>query len=258
MSASALRFASFVLVTLGWSVSAYADEPVAVPPAGTEATAVVRPAPVSVDIRTGAESVVVPLGCSPVRQPSGQLVVLCPFAAPKLEAPAVQAALALPPPPPKKTRSEWYGWQILLVDGASLASGLAVGLAGKAEPGAAVGLTGYALGAPIVHWANGQVGAGFGSLALRVGTPISMAFWGYLAFAVTSDDPDAAGLAAGASAIVGMAAAMVVDVAVLAKKQVPIEAPRAGARRKPQIQWTPTAGYDGKREAVTVGLAGSF
>lgn len=252
------------LVTLGTAASANADDAVPAPPAGTESTAVVRPATVSVDVKTGAESVIVPSGCSPIKQPSGQLVVLCPFAAPKLETPPT--VIPSRPAPPKKTKTEWYGWQVLLVDGASLATALAIGIGSEGrstDAALGVGLTGYALGGPIVHWSNGQLGQGFGSLSLRVGAPLSMAFWSWLAFAAFTGDADAAARGAAVGAAVGVAASLIVDVAVLAKKQVPLETTQANprARRatgKPKIQWTPTAGFDARRSMGTVGIAGTF
>ena len=257
MLASRVLPVALAVALVGWSMHARADEPTAAPPAGSETPATVRPAQVTVDAATGAQSVLVPRGCTPVRQTSGQLVVLCPYAAPKLEAPVVQAA-ASAPAPAKATRTEWYGWQILLGDGASLASGIATGLLSEPGTGAAVGLTGYALGAPVVHWSHGQVGQGFGSLALRVGTPVSLAFWSFLAFGLSGSDADTATLAAGASAVLGMGAAMIVDVAVLAHEKVPTEATQARTKPEPSLRWTPTAGYDGKRNALTVGLSGSF
>ena len=105
---------------------------------------------------------------------------------------------------------------------------------------------------------TGRWGQGFGSLALRVGTPVSLAFWSFLAFGLSGSDADTAALAAGASAVLGMGAAMIIDVAVLAHEKVPNESTPARAKPKPSLRWTPTAGYDGKRNALTVGLAGSF
>jgi len=61
-----------------------------------------------------------------------------------------------------RTHKHWYGWQTLLVD---LGSVLTIPLGG-------VGLAGYALGAPIVHLAHGQVGRGVGSLGLRLALPL--------------------------------------------------------------------------------------
>ena len=108
MLASRVLPVALAVALVGWSMHARADEPTAAPPAGSETPATVRPAQVTVDAATGAQSVLVPRGCTPVRQTSGQLVVLCPYAAPKLEAPVVQAA-ASAPAPAKATRTEWYG-----------------------------------------------------------------------------------------------------------------------------------------------------
>jgi len=73
------------------------------------------------------------------------------------------------------TEAHWYGWETLLVDGASL--GVVVGGFWLRPPHqdwsvvSIVGIGGLVLGAPVVHWAHGRAGVGFASLGLRVGLP---------------------------------------------------------------------------------------
>ncbi len=81
---------------------------------------------------------------------------------------------------PPKTKTSWYGWQTLIADGGTLAATYVTG-----SP--IVFLGGYALGAPIVHWAHGNVAAGFGSLGVRVVAPIVTTF-----VVRTLDRPDVA------------------------------------------------------------------
>lgn len=64
---------------------------------------------------------------------------------------------------PSEKASEWYGDQILYVDGALVLLAL---------PTLGVTLIGYPLGGPIVHLAYENYGRAAGSLALRVGVPM--------------------------------------------------------------------------------------
>ena len=63
-----------------------------------------------------------------------------------------------------KTKTTWYGWQTAIADGAAIAGGLVTG-------NALVLAGGFTVGAPIVHWAHGNVLRGFASLGVRVGAP---------------------------------------------------------------------------------------
>jgi hypothetical protein len=77
------------------------------------------------------------------------------------------------------SESRWYGWQIMIAD--AVAAGLIVQSIGSPanvsetrQNLGGVGFGTYALGGPIVHWAHGRVGTGFGSLGLRVGFPFAL------------------------------------------------------------------------------------
>ena len=247
-----------VCVWMGVEHLASAEEPAV--PAG----AVEHPAAVSIDLDTGARTVIVPPGCTASTRPNRQVVVLCPFADPDGKTPAAPV-VSTPTRPWKKPKKEWYGWQILIADGASIASGAGIALASSGDGkgvglGIGVGIAGYALAPAIVHWANGQVGPGFGSMSLRVGAPLVMAAWGIATGVLVSSDSDTQAAFAGVGAAAGVIGAIIVDVAVLAHRPVD-EAERdrvSGARKKPAIQWMPTANYDSKRQSAVVGLAGSF
>lgn len=159
--------------------------------------------------------------------------------------------------PPPSTEKKWYGWQTLLVDGAVVVTSVAIGA--STDAGSAAGtvyLLGYALGGPIVHWANGQAGMGFASLGLRVGAPVVTGVLGGALGAASGDGYAVIGGAA-IGIVAGSIGAIVVDAAVLARKTVPVDAAEQ-RRASLKLKWAPTAGYDPKREAFQAGIGGTF
>jgi hypothetical protein len=70
---------------------------------------------------------------------------------------------------PLTTKTTWYGWQTLIADGGTLAATIVTG-----HPLVFAG--GYTLGAPIIHWAHGNVGTGFASLGIRIVAPVVTGF----------------------------------------------------------------------------------
>lgn len=79
---------------------------------------------------------------------------------------------------------EWYGWQTIIVHGISVVT-LLLSAAGDGTPAPVtipLGMGGLLFGAPIVHWAHGYVGKGFGSLGLVLGGTVG----GYLMTATTA------------------------------------------------------------------------
>ena len=116
-------------------------------------------------------------------------------------------------------KSQWYGWQTLIVDGSWIVGGPLLASV-SAESGAALILGGYFLGPPIVHWAHGQVGRGFADLGIRVGAPVVLGTVGYLVFTGGGSNGSydalagAVGILLGAG--LGIVAAIVVDAAALA------------------------------------------
>jgi len=146
--------------------------------------------------------------------------------------------------PLQRTQRRWYGYQTLLVDGASIAALFA-------NPG--LGAGGLILGGPAVHTANGHVGKAFGSLGLRVGAPIAGIMAGAaLEGAASGGCSDEWGCLGGAAIgfFVGGVSAIVIDSAVLANDDVP------ASERGPSIALKPTISI-GKRD-LAAGLTGWF
>jgi hypothetical protein len=133
---------------------------------------------------------------------------------------------ATPPPPPKiaapsttAEASHWYGWQTLITDGASI---LTIPLI--------IGLPSWFLATPIVHFSHGRVGAGFGSLGIRIASVVLFAVG---ALAITGGEAGDSGVnqaAAGSLVLAIFAVPMTVDAAILAYEPVP---ERTGAAPPP-------------------------
>jgi hypothetical protein len=155
-------------------------------------------------------------------------------------------------PPPRATEHVWYGWETLLVDAASFSVFLGT-VNDVNSPARYVGLAGYALGGPIVHFANEEPGRAAGSLILRVATPTLLAAVAY-SLGTRSDSPNTLGTypAVGA-AIVGFSgavAASLFDATVLARRNVVVD-------RRPKLSWTPSLSIDPKGRPAA-GISGSF
>lgn len=153
---------------------------------------------------------------------------------------------------------QWYGYQTLAVDVASLAL---VALSIRAQSGefALASLGTYVIGPPIVHFAHGNVAKGFGDLGLRLGLPVGGAFLGAgigCALGGCSGHGDFAGYGAVIGAVFGTVsggvAAMILDWTLLSRE--PGTSPKASGRRAvnlaPSLAVTPTGG--------ALGLGGSF
>jgi hypothetical protein len=139
------------------------------------------------------------------------------------------------------SRSSWYGWQTLLVDGGVLGATLAT-------KNHYVFLGGYTLGAPIVHWAHGNVWRGFASLGLRVAAPLAASL-----LAAELDRPDVPSGHEAENAIAwgvlgGSVVATILDAALLARtvEDAPARAPRATAWRvEPRVSASPRGAFAG-------------
>jgi len=130
----------------------------------------------------------------------------------------------------RKRGAHWYGWQTLTVDGGTLLGGTVLAAADP-RAGAAVIIGGYLIGPPIVHFAHGQIGRGFGDLGIRVGAPVVLGTVGYLVFHRDGDLFDsggAVGLVLGFG--FGVLGAIAVDAAVLAYEPREDEDEDANAR----------------------------
>lgn len=102
------------------------------------------------------------------------------------------------------------------------------------------------LGGPIVHWSQGNITKGLGSLALRVSVPVVM-FYGSM---IVTQGEYATGALGG---LVGLIGVQLFDAFYLAKRQRHVDGPVARASR---TTWSPTFAISS--EVKTVGLAGRF
>lgn len=138
----------------------------------------------------------------------------------------------------------WYGWQFLVVDGLSLVLAIStLGTGSVVQFG--VASAGFTFGAPIVHWAHGNIGRGFGSLGLRIGLPATA-----LGVTVLTGRGYSSLLVGVVLIPTAFAAAITIDAAVLAYDSAPSSRARAG------LAWAPM--LDLRPEGVTLGVAGSF
>lgn len=188
-------------------------------------------------------------------------------------APEPQPVLAPPPPPPPGwapppppprwyphrdevtqqapvETTRWYGWQTLAADGAAL---LLLGTAVDATSEGPLILSGvtYLFAAPVIHAVHGRSGAAFGSLALRMGAPIAGAAIGASQCnggegeELRCIEPVVFG------AMAGIAAAIALDAALLARETV-TESPLSVSEVRVVPSITPTGG------GVSAGLSGVF
>jgi len=144
---------------------------------------------------------------------------------------AIAPGAALPPTPPAivdPPKTDWYGWQLLVVDGASIATGAVLASALDFDPDerpsdlGLVGATWYGLGAvaaPAVHYAHGNAGVGAASLGLRVLVPPVAGFFGFLGTCMGRGDIEHDCVVDGYSGgtLVGLAGVAAIDAALLAR-----------------------------------------
>jgi hypothetical protein len=152
----------------------------------------------------------------------------------------------------------WYGWQIILTDGAALAS-LAAFSDGNGWADLALAL--YLGGGPVVHLAHQNPAQAGGSLGLRVLAPLGGALMGFLLSTIENPNCDCSqGLVGvGGGLVVGTLAASVVDITVLAY-DVPSVQSRAHAEPL-GLRLAPVAALPRDSTghmAPTFGLVGSF
>jgi hypothetical protein len=176
--------------------------------------------------------------------------------------PYPQGAWYPPPPGPiAQERRYWYGWQTLIVDGASVVTAVLVSIP-PSHPmlGMPLGGLGLVLGGPIVHWAHGNTEKGFASLAILLATS---AVGGAIGVGVScaarfvepcSDGEDGwwgrlAGVAVGFP--VGAAVGAAIDVSVLAYgTRAEVASPARRVSVLPAL--------DVGRDRVVLGLGGTF
>ena len=119
---------------------------------------------------------------------------------------------------------------------------------------------GFVLGGPVVHWAHGNIGRGFGVLGLNIGAPAVTAGLGVgiaCASGACSGSGDGAGiflsLVLGGSA--GLLAAMIVDVSVLSHGS---NTPVAASALNKAPGWMILPDLHISREKTTFGVVGAF
>lgn len=147
----------------------------------------------------------------------------------------------------------WYGWQTLIADGTAALLGLvAVPLGPEYQPVAVtLGITAastYLFAAPIVHFVHGNVGRGFGSLALRAALPIGFGVIGAKAESCVEGQWFCGLAGAVVGGAIGVVSAAIIDGVLLAQETVPARS----------IDTVPNVGFmfDGKRASVM--LRGTF
>jgi hypothetical protein len=245
-----LKVSRFVVIGLVVSSQAFAQTP-----EGTTATtAPTTTAPPPTAATTAQAPTATPApnveGCYPGKQ-NGEDVLFCP-----------RPGAAAVPSVPTDRATEWYGWQTLLADGASIGliigGGVATGSGSNSSIGSmlsTVGSLGYLIGGPIVHLANGRPLPALGSLGLRAGLPVGGGLVGILVGLAACDRSSGgdfgSGLcvvALGALGFVGGAiAAIAADAAWLARKPVEPPKPQQGMRWLPDLSLSPTGGSAGVR-----------
>jgi hypothetical protein len=163
---------------------------------------------------------------------------------------------------PARAEKEWYGWQTLIVDAASV--GAFVAGAAQAPALSYAGLAGYALGGPAVHLGHDRVGVAFADLGIRLGLPLIMAAIGAGIDVATSQPCGGADICVQGlgGALIGLwaghATAVVLDAAVFSVAPVSSPSPSQDeARAAPApLRFVPSLAI-GPR-GVSAGVGGSF
>jgi hypothetical protein len=152
--------------------------------------------------------------------------------------------------------TEWYGWQTLIADGASLIMIPIMAGVTESEELGYVALGGYFLAPPVIHAANGRWGIGFASLGFRTGLPLV----GLLVGAAADDDRnDFVPAGAIIGFVVGVLGAVALDASWLAFKKVDVNEDISSARptKRSAFSFTPTVAPR-KEGGWTMGLGGTF
>jgi hypothetical protein len=167
-------------------------------------------------------------------------------AAPSVPAPPLAAS---PNPAPPLSASEWYGWQILMVDAAALVTSAIVANVHRSDADS-LGLfagTWYGvslIGAPAVHWAHGRTAAGWIDFSMRGFAPPLAAVFGLAASCLGGGDSfddlcSSSGWSVGS--LVGSAGAAAIDALLLARTDAAPQPPSAWYGL--QIMAVDVAGY---------------
>ncbi len=122
---------------------------------------------------------------------------------------------SLTTPPPHKARAEWYGWQILVTDVATVATtAVLLSVEHNESYGQYHFMGGYLSGGPIVHLTHRNYGQAVGSLAMRAALPVIGAYVGCAAYGQSGEMFGCLpGMAMGV--LLGMVSATAADAAAL-------------------------------------------
>jgi hypothetical protein len=165
-------------------------------------------------------------------------------AAPVVAAPVAPAPVAADAR--KKRKLEWYGWQTVTSDVASLA----IAVWEPNATGRRIALAGYLAVPPVLHLAHSNYAQGLGDLGLRLLAPTTGALVGFLGgVAGCKGHMDCARLPTMVGGGVGIVAASVLDATLFAVKRAPRHADVA-------VRWRPVV-LAGKSDA-RIGIAGTF
>lgn len=162
--------------------------------------------------------------------------------------------------PTLETR-RWYGWQTLMLDGAAMVMTVGAGhMGGSGNDDSTAQVLGvsalavYVLGGPIVHGANDHWGKAAGSLAMRVAAPAALGALFYYGSEALTDCESAmfgCGLMGLFGGVLGVAGAIAVDSAVIARERVPAPPPNQWVSLAPSVAPRREGG-------MTFGLSGTF
>jgi hypothetical protein len=150
----------------------------------------------------------------------------------------------------QRSRSVWYGWQTLTVDGAAgalIALGTVIARNDSDNAGSAfstVGFLTYLGGAPVIHGFHGRPGIMLADFGVRIAAPIVGAVVGNELADCSSGDINQLGCdltGAGLGILAGMGTAIAIDSAIFARESRP--APRTKSARAfsvmPSLSLTP-------------------
>ncbi|MEO6602947.1 MAG: hypothetical protein ABIQ16_23885 [Polyangiaceae bacterium] len=158
-------------------------------------------------------------------------------------------------PQAHEPHKHWYGWQVMTADLAAasiLMTGVVI-VPHSSTVALVLGAGVFIAAPPAIHFAHGRVGAGLGSLGLRLALPTTFGLLGR-----TSCNPRDPGdsyrscqrVNEALYGIVGMVVASIVDAAALSTEELSADASAA------RVSFSPVLSGDGKRAELR--LAGSF
>ena len=138
--------------------------------------------------------------------------------------------LGVEPSENKSIEDHWYGWQIMIAGGVSLALPAISLIEGSAETvflTFGLGGLGYCLGGPMIHWAHDATGNGFASLGINVVSPLLL---GLVGLGLGYGDSESAQIGVGVGIYAGAVGAILIDSIWLAYEPVePVTAPEGSS-----------------------------